>query len=194
LNISLIIGAVSERIEVTSEAPLLNAENANIASDISARQVSELPLNLRNVIGLAVLNSSVSNAAELQIVGAPGISGSADQDVSFLNFGGTFFNTVEYLLDGTWYTRLDWGGVIYVPSVDMNRHGHFEKGDPGSSAPVVGRGAAFGDLNNDGWIDVVATSLGDRPQFFLNRGGSAHWLTPTCMAQKAIAMAMALVS
>jgi hypothetical protein len=33
LNISLIIGAVSERIEVTSEAPLLNAENANIASD-----------------------------------------------------------------------------------------------------------------------------------------------------------------
>jgi hypothetical protein len=118
LNVNLIVGAVSERIEVTSEAPLLNAENANIASDVSARQVSELPLNLRNVIGLAVLNSSVSNAAELQIVGAPGISGSADQDVSFLNFGGTFFNTAEYLLDGTWDTRLDWGGVIYVPSVD----------------------------------------------------------------------------
>jgi hypothetical protein len=117
-NISLAIGAVSENIEVTSQAPLLNAENANIASDVSARQVAELPLNLRNVIGLAVLNSSVSNAAELQIVGAPGISGSADQDVSFLNFGGTFFNTAEYLLDGTWDTRLDWGGVIYVPSVD----------------------------------------------------------------------------
>lgn len=118
LNVSLTIGAVSETIEVSSQAPLLNSENANIASDISSRQVSELPLNLRNVIGLAVLNYSVSNAAELQIVGAPGISGSADQDVSFLNFGGTFFNTAEYLLDGTWNTRLDWGGVIYVPSVD----------------------------------------------------------------------------
>ena len=117
-NIGLLVGAVSENIEVTSQAPLLNAENANISSDISARQVVELPLNLRNVIGLAVLNSSVSNAAELQIVGAPGISGSADQDVSFLNFGGTFFNTAEYLLDGTWDTRLDWGGVVYVPSVD----------------------------------------------------------------------------
>jgi Carboxypeptidase regulatory-like domain/TonB dependent receptor len=117
-NISLILGAVTENVEVTSQAPLLNSENANIASDISSRQVAELPLNLRNVIGLAVLNSSVSNAAELQIVGAPGISGSADQDVSFLNFGGTFFNTAEYLLDGTWDTRLDWGGVIYVPSVD----------------------------------------------------------------------------
>jgi hypothetical protein len=52
------------------------------------------------------------------VVGAPGISGSADQDVSFLNFGGTFFDTAEYLLDGTYDTRLDWGGVIYVPSVD----------------------------------------------------------------------------
>src|SRR3984893_915062 len=95
-NVNLVIGAVSENVEVTSQAPLLNAEDANIGSDISARQVAELPLNLRNVIGLAVLNSSVSNAAELQIVGAPGISGSADQDVSFLNFGGTFFNTAEY--------------------------------------------------------------------------------------------------
>jgi hypothetical protein len=65
------------------------------------------------------------------------------------------------------------------PLLAMNRHGRFEKGDPGSALPVAGRGAAFGDLNNDGWMDVVATSLGDRPQFFLNRGGSAHWLTLT---------------
>jgi Carboxypeptidase regulatory-like domain/TonB dependent receptor len=117
-NVGLLVGAVSENIEVTSQVPLMNAENANISSDISARQVVELPLNFRSVIGLATLNSSVSNAAEDQIVGSPNSSGSADQDVSFLNFGGTFFNTAAYLLDGTYDTRLDWGGVIYVPSVD----------------------------------------------------------------------------
>jgi Carboxypeptidase regulatory-like domain/TonB dependent receptor len=117
-NVRLTIGSATETIEVTSQAPLLNAENANISSDISARQVVDLPLNLRNVISLAELNSSVSNTAEEQIVGAPGISGSADQDVSFLNFGGTFFDTAEYLLDGSWDTRVDWGGVIYVPSAD----------------------------------------------------------------------------
>jgi hypothetical protein len=117
-NVNLAIGAVTESIEVTSQAPLMNANDANISSDVSARQVAALPLNLRNVISLAELNSSVSNAAEEQVVGAPGISGSADQDVSFLNFGGTFFNTAEYLLDGSWDTRLDWGGVVYVPSVD----------------------------------------------------------------------------
>jgi carboxypeptidase family protein/TonB-dependent receptor-like protein len=117
-KVGLFVGAISENIEVTSQAPLLNAENANISSDISARQVVELPLNFRNVIGLAGLSSSVSHAAEDQIVGSPSISGNADQDVSFLNFGGTFFNTAAYLLDGTYDTRVDWGGVIYVPSVD----------------------------------------------------------------------------
>jgi hypothetical protein len=117
-NIRLTVGSTKETIEVTSQAPLLNADNANISSDISAREVAELPLNLRNVISLAELNSSVSNTAEEQVVGAPGISGSADQDVSFLNFGGTFFNTAEYLLDGSWDTRVDWGGVVYVPSTD----------------------------------------------------------------------------
>src|SRR6202522_1302614 len=117
-DVRLAVGATSETIEVTAEAPLLNADNANISSDISARQLAETPLNLRNIISLTELNSSVSNTAEEQVVGAPGISGSADQDVSFLNFGGTFFGTAEYLLDGTWDTRLDWGGVIYVPSID----------------------------------------------------------------------------
>src|SRR5580698_3999448 len=117
-DVRLAVGSTSETIEVTAQAPLLNADNANISSDISARQLAETPLNLRNIISLAELNSSVSNTAEEQVVGAPGISGSADQDVSFLNFGGTFFGTAEYLLDGTWDTRLDWGGVIYVPSID----------------------------------------------------------------------------
>ena len=117
-NVRLAVGSTSETVEVVSQAPLLNADNANISLDVSAKQVEDLPLNLRNVISLAELNSSVSNTAEEQIVGAPGISGTADQDVSFLNFGGTFFNTAEYLIDGTWDTRVDWGGVIYVPSTD----------------------------------------------------------------------------
>ena len=61
-----------------------------------------------------------------------------------------------------------------------NRNGRFEKTDSGSDALVAGRGAAFGDLNNDGAIDVVTTILGQRPQLFLNRGGGGnHWLTIT---------------
>jgi hypothetical protein len=34
-------------------------------------------------------------------------------------------------------------------------------------------------LNNDGWEDVVVTSLGGHPQALMNRGGKAHWLVIT---------------
>jgi hypothetical protein len=117
-NVGLVVGAVTDKIEITSQAPLLNAENANISEDLSARFAQDLPLNFRSVISLTLINSSVNNTAEQQVVGAPGLAQTADQDISFLNFGGTFFDTAEYLVDGTWDTRADWGGVIYVPSVD----------------------------------------------------------------------------
>jgi hypothetical protein len=64
-----------------------------------------------------------------------------------------------------------------MPLFAMNQHGRFEKADASVSLPLVARGAAFGDLNNDGWQDVVMTVLGGRPQVFLNRGGKQHWLT-----------------
>ena len=58
----------------------------------------------------------------------------------------------------------------------LNREGHFERSDPGISKPVAGRGAAFGDLNNDGWQDVVMTALGQPPQILMGAGGKQHWL------------------
>jgi hypothetical protein len=117
-QVSLTVGAITESVEITSQAPLVNADNANVSEDLSARFAEDLPLNFRSVISLTLINSSVNNAAEEQVVGAPGLAQTADQDISFLNFGGTFFDTAEYLVDGTWDTRADWGGVIYVPSVD----------------------------------------------------------------------------
>jgi hypothetical protein len=63
--------------------------------------------------------------------------------------------------------------------VAMNHQGRFEPINPGTDALVAARGAAFGDINNDGSIDVVATILGGRPQVFTNRAGTGHWLTVT---------------
>jgi hypothetical protein len=63
------------------------------------------------------------------------------------------------------------------PLVALNHNGKFERVDSGTQLPVPGRGAAFGDLNNDGWIDVMMTTLGGRPMLFHNAGGSNHWLT-----------------
>jgi hypothetical protein len=117
-DVQLTIGAETDEVVVTSQAPLLNTGDANLSAEITAKQVEDLPLNLRNVISLATLNSSVSNTTESQQLGEGGTSGKADQDVSFLNFGGGFFGTTGFLLDGIWDTDSTWGAAIYVPSVE----------------------------------------------------------------------------
>jgi hypothetical protein len=65
---------------------------------------------------------------------------------------------------------------LEAPLLAMNHNGRFERADSGSTVPVAARGAAFGDLNNDGWQDAVVTTLGGHPQVFMNRGGKSHWL------------------
>ena len=97
-TIALSIGQ-SDQIEVNSEAPLFTTDNANLAAEVSTKQVTELPLNLRNVFNFVQLNSSVNNS-QRQLIETGGSQGSADQDVSFFNFGGGYFGTTAFLLDG----------------------------------------------------------------------------------------------
>jgi len=116
-SVTLTIGT-TEQIEVTAAAPLLQTDNANVGQEISTKQVTELPLNLRNVFNFVELNSSVNNLSQRQTISSGGQQGSADQDVSFLNFGGGYFGSTAILLDGSWDVSEGWGGVIYVPSPD----------------------------------------------------------------------------
>ena len=44
------------------------------------------------------------------------------------------------------------------------------------NSPVVARGAAFGDLNNDGYLDAVVAVLDDAPVILRNMGTPHHWL------------------
>jgi hypothetical protein len=47
---------------------------------------------------------------------------------------------------------------------------------PSFNLPIVARGAAFGDLNNDGQIDIVLGVLNDSPVVLRNNGTKNHWL------------------
>src|SRR6185369_12282438 len=44
------------------------------------------------------------------------------------------------------------------------------------SAPIAARGAAFGDLNNDGQLDAVVNVLDDAPVILRNGGTPHHWI------------------
>src|SRR5207249_6713087 len=44
--------------------------------------------------------------------------------------------------------------------------------------PKSSRGAAFGDFDNDGNIDVLVINMNDRPSLYRNEGGNRnHWIT-----------------
>jgi len=66
-----------------------------------------------------------------------------------------------------------------TPLLALNKDGRFERADSGVTTPIAGRGVAFGDLNNDGWQDVVVSTLGGEPMVLMNRGGAGHWLNIT---------------
>jgi hypothetical protein len=65
------------------------------------------------------------------------------------------------------------------PLLALNHNGRFERADSGITSAIAGRGAAFGDLNNDGRMDVVVTSLGGEPLVLVNHAGTGHWLSIT---------------
>jgi hypothetical protein len=115
-NVKMTIGT-TQQVTVTAAAPLLQTQSADVGTVVSSRQIQQLPLNLRNVVGLVTLNSSVNNQAQQQTLSSGGQEDTADQDISFLNFGGGFFGSTAFLLDGGWDTADGWGGVVYVPSV-----------------------------------------------------------------------------
>ena len=119
IPIALSMAGVTEKVLVTSEAAALATENADVSTEINQRDVVDLPLNARNVMGLAFLNSAVTNSALVQWTGGTSSNqANADQDIAFMNFGGSRFGDTEFLLDGHWDIDSQWGGIMYVPGVD----------------------------------------------------------------------------
>jgi enediyne biosynthesis protein E4 len=68
---------------------------------------------------------------------------------------------------------------LQPPLLLRNEFGHFARVAPGAVFQVdwAGRGAAFGDLDNDGDIDVVLSNLGQKAVVLRNDGGNRkNWL------------------
>jgi len=69
---------------------------------------------------------------------------------------------------------------LEAPLLLRNVHGNFADVSAGSGGlfreKLAARGAAFGDLNNDGYVDVVLNDNDGPPVIAQNRPGKNHWI------------------
>ena len=70
-------------------------------------------------------------------------------------------------------------GLRYLesPALFRNSAGKFERSERGPLPAIAGRGAAFGDLDNDGSMDVIVSVLDGRPLVLRGRPNGNHWIT-----------------
>ncbi|HYI94113.1 MAG TPA: hypothetical protein VEX68_11255, partial [Bryobacteraceae bacterium] len=114
LDVQLTVGEVSERVQVTSEAPMLETESASRGAVIDQTKIVELPLNGRDYNQLALLSPGVlAPTPRLQTVGFKG---------AFNVNGNRAFNNAFQLdgVDNTSYSNSFRGLNVQVvqPSVD----------------------------------------------------------------------------
>src|SRR5438067_10661191 len=91
---SLRVGSVSEKIEVQGNAPLLDTDTAESGEVIENQRVTQLPLNGRQFIQLALLTAGVVPEVKGTLSSPLALSGQS------ANANGTRFEDNVFLLDG----------------------------------------------------------------------------------------------
>ena len=102
VNFTLEVGAVTQTVAVTAEAPLVNTTSGSLGGLVDEQRVAELPLNGRNYIDLTLLQAGV---AEQKAVGGRGVGTSGFSGTYFSSNGATVRSN-NYLLDGAILTNM----------------------------------------------------------------------------------------
>ncbi len=114
VDIALQVGEVTQSVEVTSAAPLLQTENASLSQVVAARSVEELPLNGRNVLNLVALVPGVvpQGGSEGSLTGKNLFAAGNYQ------IGGGTANQSATLFDGIAVNVAYGNATVLVPSQD----------------------------------------------------------------------------
>jgi hypothetical protein len=97
VNITLRVGAASQRVVVTEQAPLVDTTTSSLGGLVSEQKIVELPLNGRNFLDLTMLQTGVSNVSSQEVY-ATGVLAGVGGDVFTSNGAPTRSN--NYMLDG----------------------------------------------------------------------------------------------
>ena len=116
LDLRLELGAVTEAITVTADAPLLRGETSGLGHLVENRKIIQLPLNGRSFITLATL--------------VPGVAVPPSPAAPFPRINGGRPRTNEYLFDGISVLQPEPGQVAFFPNVDAIQEFRIESNSP----------------------------------------------------------------
>jgi len=116
LDLTLQVGQVSESVEVSATAALLQAENATVGTVVETKSIVELPLNGREYLNLVTLSPNVSNLAPPS--GQAQSRQGADRANQSISAGGNRIVYDYYTLDGVVNTDPNFNTYIVLPSID----------------------------------------------------------------------------
>jgi Carboxypeptidase regulatory-like domain len=116
VDVALVPGAVSERVEVTAAEPLVESQTSSIGQVIEETQVHELPLNGRDFVQLAYLSPGV-NQGEIGAVQQGGIPENERGNGS-IHVNGLMATNNNFLLNGFDNNEQQIGFEILQPPVE----------------------------------------------------------------------------
>src|SRR5580658_2737527 len=170
LNFALRPASVSEKVEVTTTAPLLDTQNATLGTDITSEYVKQIPLINRDFFGLTFLAGGVTEVAG---------SGTQDNYPSGTNFvsNGQRNATAEVRIDGALISAPEQGeggnsNVYYEPLVEgvqefkvQNNSFSAEFGNNGGTVVNMVLKSGTNAFHGSGWYFLQRSQL-DARDFF----------------------------
>jgi hypothetical protein len=136
IDFELTLGQVSETVTVSSGAPLVSTESAELGAVIAEQAIHELPLNGRNFAQLVYLVPNVNTGQQGEnLSGASSFNPRAASDFNAL---GSQANVNAWLVDGIDNNEYTFNTVIIQPSIESVRE---FKVLTGTFSAEFGRGA-----------------------------------------------------
>lgn len=101
------IGTLAETVEVTEQADVVETVNPTLGASVTGRTITDLPLNGRNTLTLALLQPGVTEDNDLDTGSGQGF-----------NIAGGRTDSITYLLDGGLNNENLGNGVVFNPNPD----------------------------------------------------------------------------
>ncbi|HEV1283847.1 MAG TPA: TonB-dependent receptor [Bryobacteraceae bacterium] len=116
LDFTLQVGDVTQTVEISASANMLQAENATLGSVVSNTSIVQLPLNGRQYLNLVALNANVNTLSPP--AGQSQSRQGGDRSNESISAGGNRIFFDYFTLDGVNNTDVDFNTYIVLPSID----------------------------------------------------------------------------